>query len=113
VTRGPGPSGPTSAEHRRDDAKTLRNRAGSAVGTAVAWPLLALVWAYRRVLSPLLGVNCRFQPTCSEYASDALRQYGGIKGGWLLLGRISRCHPWGGSGYDPVPQKGDEAETRK
>jgi putative membrane protein insertion efficiency factor len=70
---------------------------------ALAWPLLGLVWLYRNAISPLLGVNCRFQPTCSSYAEEALRTHGAFKGGWLALKRIGRCHPWGGSGYDPVP----------
>ena len=66
--------------------------------------LLALpVRAYRLVLSPWVGHGCRFQPTCSAYALDALRVHGGIKGGWLAARRVARCHPWGGSGFDPVP----------
>ncbi len=73
------------------------------LGKLVAWPLLCLVWLYRYAISPLLGANCRFQPSCSSYALEALQRYGGFKGGWLMLKRISRCHPWGGSGYDPVP----------
>ncbi len=72
----------------------------------LAKPLLGLVWLYRYAISPLLGVNCRFEPSCSEYAAEALRRYGGFKGGWLMLKRIGRCHPWGGSGYDPVPGTG-------
>lgn len=71
----------------------------------IGGPLLGAIWLYRHTLSPLLGVNCRFAPSCSEYASDALREYGGIRGGWLAMKRIGRCHPWGGSGYDPVPQR--------
>ena len=73
------------------------------LGKLFAWPLLGLVWIYRNAISPLLGTNCRFQPTCSAYAVEALQRYGGFKGGWLVLKRIGRCHPWGGSGYDPVP----------
>lgn len=74
-------------------------------GKLLARPLLGVVWIYRRAFSPLLGVNCRFVPTCSEYAAQALREYGGITGGWLAAKRICRCHPWGGSGYDPVPER--------
>jgi putative membrane protein insertion efficiency factor len=58
---------------------------------------------YRAVLSPWLGHSCRYQPTCSAYALEALEKHGGIKGTWLMLRRIARCHPWGGSGIDNVP----------
>ena len=61
------------------------------------------VRAYRLVLSPWVGMHCRFQPTCSAYALEALARHGGLRGGWLTLRRIGRCHPAGGSGYDPVP----------
>ena len=73
------------------------------IGRVLAWPLIWLVRLYRYGLSPLIGANCRFQPTCSSYAEEALRRYGIFRGGWLALKRIGRCHPWGGSGYDPVP----------
>lgn len=69
----------------------------------LAVPLLGIVWLYRNALSPLLRANCRYQPTCSAYAEQALRQYGAFRGGWLAVRRIGRCHPWGGSGYDPLP----------
>jgi putative membrane protein insertion efficiency factor len=66
--------------------------------------ILALpVRAYRLLLSPWVGHGCRYQPTCSAYALEALDSCGGIRGGWLTLRRIARCHPWGGAGYDPVP----------
>ena len=66
--------------------------------------LLALpVRAYRLVLSPWVGHGCRFQPTCSHYAMEALRKHGAIRGGWLAATRLLRCAPWGRSGYDPVP----------
>jgi len=58
---------------------------------------------YRLVISPLIGANCRFQPTCSNYALEALERHGAFRGGWLALRRISRCHPLGGSGIDEVP----------
>lgn len=80
----------------------------NAIGKVLSWPLLGLVWVYRKLLSPLLGTNCRFEPTCSAYAEEALRTYGGLRGGWLSLRRICRCHPWGGSGYDPVPLPGEK-----
>lgn len=80
----------------------------SISGRVLAWPLLGLVWIYRTAISPLTGANCRYQPTCSAYAEEALRKYGAFKGGWLALKRIGRCHPWGGSGYDPVPDTEEE-----
>ena len=66
-------------------------------------PLLALIWLYRNCISPLTPPSCRFTPTCSQYAAEALRKHGPIKGLWLTVKRLSKCHPWGGSGYDPVP----------
>ena len=68
----------------------------------LAWPLIFLITSYKYLLSPLLGVNCRFTPTCSQYAIEALKNHGAFKGVYLAVRRISRCHPWGGSGYDPV-----------
>ncbi|MGF1659653.1 MAG: membrane protein insertion efficiency factor YidD [Rubrimonas sp.] len=66
--------------------------------------LLALpVRAYRAAFSPMVGHNCRFQPTCSAYALEALERHGGLKGGALAAWRVLRCNPFGGSGYDPVP----------
>jgi putative membrane protein insertion efficiency factor len=58
---------------------------------------------YQYLLSPLLPMACRYTPTCSEYAVMAIRKHGLLKGWWLAIKRIGRCHPWGGSGYDPVP----------
>ncbi|MCQ2959835.1 MAG: membrane protein insertion efficiency factor YidD [Bacteroidales bacterium] len=58
---------------------------------------------YQLCISPLLPDSCRYTPTCSQYGIEAIQKYGIFKGGWLLLKRLLRCHPWGGSGYDPVP----------
>jgi len=69
----------------------------------LAWPLIALVVVYRYGVAPLLGRPCRFQPTCSEYALEALHRHGAWRGSLLTVARVARCHPWGGSGYDPVP----------
>ncbi len=65
--------------------------------------LVGLVWLYKRVISPWTPASCRFTPTCSTYAIEALQKHGPLKGSYLALRRILRCHPWGGSGYDPVP----------
>lgn len=64
---------------------------------------LALIRFYQIFISPIFPSSCRYQPTCSVYAFEAIEQHGVLKGGWLGIRRISRCHPWGGSGYDPVP----------
>ncbi|MGB5164802.1 MAG: membrane protein insertion efficiency factor YidD [Woeseiaceae bacterium] len=80
----------------------------NAVTRALAWPVIGLVKLYRVAVSPWLGMNCRFQPSCSEYAIEALREHGLFRGAWLAARRIGRCHPWGGSGYDPVPPRDDE-----
>ena len=66
-------------------------------------PLILLVRFYQKFISPYKPSCCRFTPTCSQYAPEALRKYGPLKGSWLAFKRIIRCHPWGGSGYDPVP----------
>ncbi len=58
---------------------------------------------YRQVVSPYLPSRCRYDPTCSRYASEAVERYGVLKGGWLAMKRLAHCHPWGGMGYDPVP----------
>lgn len=69
----------------------------------LSYPLLFLIYLYRFCISPITPPTCRYLPTCSEYALVAIKKYGPFKGGWLAIKRISRCHPWGGSGFDPVP----------
>ncbi|MCF6444249.1 membrane protein insertion efficiency factor YidD [Nereida sp. MMG025] len=73
--------------------------------TPLAFVFALPVRAYRAVFSPWVGHNCRYQPTCSAYALEALEQHGAIKGAWLTIRRIGRCHPWGRDGYDPVPKR--------
>jgi putative membrane protein insertion efficiency factor len=69
----------------------------------IAAVLRAPIWAYRMLISPVLPNACRFEPSCSRYALHALARHGALKGTWLSVKRIARCHPWGGGGYDPVP----------
>lgn len=70
-----------------------------------AIPLVLLVKLYQVTLRPFMGGHCRFQPTCSDYAIEALRTHGAVRGGWLTLRRLGRCQPWGGAGWDPVPPR--------
>lgn len=69
----------------------------------IVLPFIWLVRGYQRYISPLTPPSCRYMPTCSQYTIEALQKHGLLKGGWLSLKRIGSCHPWGGSGYDPVP----------
>ena len=73
------------------------------ISQLLIYPFILLVRFYQVAISPLKPPTCRFSPTCSTYALEALKKYGLLKGGRLALRRIMRCHPWGGSGYDPVP----------
>lgn len=75
----------------------------SAIKTVLSFPFILLIRFYQYVISPALGPKCRYTPTCSQYGIEALKKHGPIKGLWLTIKRISKCHPWGGSGYDPVP----------
>ena len=78
-------------------------RGGEIIKKIGVFPLVVLVKFYQNSISPFTPPSCRYTPTCSEYALQALRKYGPFKGGWPALKRILRCHPWGGHGYDPVP----------
>jgi len=66
-------------------------------------PFLFIIKVYQKLISPLTPATCRFHPTCSQYSKEALEKHGLFRGGWLAIKRIFSCHPWGGSGYDPVP----------
>jgi putative membrane protein insertion efficiency factor len=71
----------------------------------VSWALRGLIRLYKIFLSPLLPPSCRYLPTCSDYAAEAIATHGALGGSWLAAKRLLRCHPWGGSGYDPVPMR--------
>ena len=95
-------------ERLRNIGATLSKRLASIdVRTRKDLEKVGPVRAYRLLFSPWVGFNCRYQPTCSAYALEALEKHGAIKGTWLAARRIGRCHPWGGDGYDPVPDKED------
>ncbi|MCF8261670.1 MAG: membrane protein insertion efficiency factor YidD [Melioribacteraceae bacterium] len=69
----------------------------------LAIPFILIIKIYQLFISPLFPSSCRYTPTCSHYSLEALKKYGILKGSWLAIKRITSCHPWGGSGYDPVP----------
>lgn len=69
------------------------------------WWLQRLILAYRAVLSPMLGARCRYLPTCSRYAFEAVDEWGALRGTWLAIRRVGRCHPWRDGGFDPVPRR--------
>ena len=88
-------------------------RAGqqSRPGSAAAWLLIVLLTGYRRFVSPLLGPRCRFYPSCSAYALEAVQVHGALRGSWLAVRRLSRCHPFHPGGLDPVPGRDREQEV--
>jgi putative membrane protein insertion efficiency factor len=97
-----------TAGQSRAIAQQAWPRLGRLASLAAVRLLSALVLVYRLFLSPLLGPRCRFAPSCSEYALEALQLHGPLKGVWLTARRLARCHPWGGHGYDPVPDAGPD-----
>ncbi|NLK56859.1 MAG: membrane protein insertion efficiency factor YidD [Bacteroidales bacterium] len=74
-----------------------------AIKAILSFIFIALIKIYQLLISPLFPPSCRFTPTCSAYGLEAIKKYGPFKGGWLALKRILSCHPWGKSGYDPLP----------
>lgn len=83
------------------ERESVRKRLGG-IGKAI---FILPIRFYQVCISPMFPSACRYTPTCSQYAIEAIREHGIIRGGWLAIKRISRCHPWGGSGYDPVPKR--------
>ena len=73
------------------------------LSTLLTYPFLLIIKIYQYAISPLIGPKCRYTPTCSQYAKEALQKHGFFKGFVLAVKRIARCHPWGGPGHDPVP----------
>ncbi|MHA7648778.1 membrane protein insertion efficiency factor YidD [Mycobacterium sp. ML4] len=86
-----------------DPVALVRSR--GAVGTAVARGLIYLIELYRHMVSPLRPPSCRFIPTCSQYAVDALAEYGLLRGTWLTVARLAKCGPWHRGGWDPIPER--------
>lgn len=82
---------------------TRVTKSGGIISWGAGWVMKALVALYRYGISPLLPPSCRYQPTCSAYAMEAIDRHGPLKGGLLAIRRLLRCHPWGGNGFDPVP----------
>jgi putative membrane protein insertion efficiency factor len=82
-------------------------QAGAILSRALRTILLFGIATYQTLISPLLGPRCRFHPTCSHYAAQAIRQHGGLQGGWLAMRRMARCHPLNPGGFDPVPPRTD------
>ncbi|WP_026412404.1 membrane protein insertion efficiency factor YidD [Actinomadura oligospora] len=112
-------SGPAGARPAESPVGTGRADSPGETGEPGAAPrpgpvaavLILFVRAYRRFLSPLLGQQCRFQPTCSAYGLKALQEHGALRGSWLTVRRIARCHPFNPGGYDPVPPRRDRASA--
>lgn len=75
----------------------------NGLGKALGWLMIGIIRFYQGAISPYLPPTCRYSPTCSAYGVAAIRKFGPFRGGWLTLKRFASCHPWGGSGYDPVP----------
>jgi putative membrane protein insertion efficiency factor len=94
-------------------ARASAARARAFAGRAAGRLLIGAIRAYQLILSPWLGANCRFVPTCSEYAATAIATHGPWRGSWLALTRIARCRPGGGSGYDPVPEAPEQRNVAR
>ena len=92
------PRRPTNSRARSTSSRRRAERAAAAL-------LLAGIAAYRALLRPVLPPSCRFAPSCSEYARQAVEGHGAVRGVWLAVRRVARCHPWNAGGFDPVPAR--------
>lgn len=105
----PGPTGsvavPRAAAPRAGRSGDAVRRASRTAAAVASWPLLALLWIYRSFVSPVLPPACRYYPSCSRYAAEAVAVHGPVRGAWLALRRLLRCHPWAAGGPDPVPRR--------
>jgi uncharacterized protein len=86
-----------------EDAEVKAAASKFGVLAVLSFPFIVLIKLYQWIISPWLGSKCRYTPTCSHYGIEAFKKYGPLKGFWLTIKRVARCHPWGGHGYDPVP----------
>jgi len=93
----------------RSRVLTAVRRCGQVVVRSPAWALLGFFRLWQLLVSPTYGQTCRFYPSCSAYGVQAVRQYGAVRGGWLTMRRVLRCHPWNPGGFDPVPPNGRTA----
>jgi hypothetical protein len=93
---------------QRDGSRDVNRAANRAVSRGVSSGVIcAAIRAYQLAISPLLGARCRYYPSCSQYALDAVGQHGSLRGSWLAIRRLARCHPFHSGGYDPVPHAHD------
>lgn len=90
-------------------AQPLRSMFRS-LSAAIRWLMTGMIRFYQAAISSYLGPTCRHTPTCSAYAIEAIEEWGAVKGFWLALKRILKCHPWGSSGFDPVPRRNNEED---
>ena len=93
----------TMKTHNAQKNEPYHNPKNPPYYNVLAWVMLGFIYAYRLVLSPYMGKQCKFQPTCSQYGLDCIRTHGAIKGGMLTLWRVVRCNPWVEGGYEPIP----------
>jgi hypothetical protein len=101
--RSPDVAGTSAARGEAEPAERTTRAPRPPIARAAAWLLIFLVRGYQVVLSPLFPPACRYYPSCSQYAIEALEKHGALRGGWLAARRIARCHPFRPGGFDPVP----------